>query len=107
SARDRLFMALGTRPFDSWSLLTCSAPFSGGSESPVYFTSTRSRNWSKLSQHSLIESGESALALNAGISCLLPDRHKKDTLYLCNRHGVFKTINKGQTYKLVLKTEPN
>lgn len=107
SARDRLFMALGTRPFDSWSLLTCSAPFSGGSESPVHFTSTRSRNWSKLSQHSLIESGESALALNAGISCLLPDRNKEDTFYLCNRHGVFKTINKGQTYKLVLKTEPN
>lgn len=107
SSRDRLFTALGTRPFDSWSLLTCSAPFSGGSESPIHYTSTRSRDWRKLSQHSLIENGESELALNAGISCLLPDRNKEDTLYLCNRHGVFKTINKGQTYKLVLKTEPN
>ncbi|MDB4455600.1 hypothetical protein N9117_02955, partial [Akkermansiaceae bacterium] len=73
----------------------------------VHFTSTRSRDWRKLAQHSLIENGESALALNAGLSCLLPDRNKEDTLYLCNRHGVFKTTNKGKTYKLVLKTKPN
>jgi hypothetical protein len=94
---DRLFIAIGARPFDKWSKLTCAAPFSGAEKTPVYFTTERSRKWSLLS-----ESDNGPLSLNAGISCLLPDSRGNNRLYLCNRHGIFKTSDGGKTYTLVL-----
>ena len=45
------------------------------------------------------------LSLNAGISCVLPDCEDENTLYLCNRHGVFKTTNRGRSYRLVKGVE--
>ncbi|MFT5409234.1 MAG: hypothetical protein ACI9NC_001955 [Verrucomicrobiales bacterium] len=101
---DRLFTAIGARPFDDWSKLTCTAPFSGQEQNPIYFTTERSRNWSALSDNSKIGGNIGTLALNAGISCLLPDAAEDNTLYLCNRHGVFKTTDKGKSYQLVLGT---
>jgi hypothetical protein len=97
----RLFTAIGARPYDKWSKLTCAAPFSGEAQTPIYFTKDRSRNWSTLSGTSRIDGDSDVLALNAGISCLLPDAEENSTLYLCNRHGVFKTTDNGKTYKLM------
>jgi hypothetical protein len=54
-----------------------------------------------LSDHAPIEGGSKNLRLNAGISCVLPDCEDEDTLYLCNCHGIFKTTNRGRSYKLV------
>ena len=98
---DKLFSAIGARPFDDWSKFTCAAPFSGKEQSPVYFSKDRSRSWSALSDKSRINGDSGALTLNAGISCLLPDAGEDNTLYLCNRHGVFKTTDSGASYKLV------
>ena len=51
-------------------------------------------------------SGErGALTLNAGISCLIPDAGEDNTLYLCNRHGIFKTTDNGKSYRLVKGVE--
>ena len=57
-----------------------------------------------LSDTHRIDGDSGALALNAGISCLLPAVGEDNTLYLCNRHGVFKTADRGKSYKLVLRT---
>ena len=100
---DKFFTAIGARPFDKWSQFTCAAPFSGSEQSPVYFTKERSRNWSALSKTSQIAKDSAELALNAGISCLLPDAAEDNTFFLCNRHGVFKTTEKGKSYRLVLR----
>jgi hypothetical protein len=43
--------------------------------------------------------------LNAGISCLIPDAGEDNTLYLCNRHGIFKTTDNGKSYRLVKGVE--
>lgn len=86
TSSDRVFIAIGARPFDKWSKLTCAAPFSATEQTPVYVTTERSRKWSLLS-----ESDNGPLSLNAGISCLLPDSRGNNRLYLCNRHGLFKT----------------
>ena len=46
-----------------------------------------------------------ALGLAAGgISCVKPDSEEKDVLYLCNRDGILKSTDRGQTYKLVYKS---
>ncbi len=102
TSSDRLFTAIGARPFDKWSKLTCAAPFSSDEQTPIYFTKERSRNWSLLSGTSEKE----GFTLNAGISCLLPDSRDNNRLYLCNRHGIIKTTDNGKSYKLVLKTTP-
>ena len=104
TSADRLFTAIGARPYDKWSKLTCAAPFSAREQSPVYYTRERSRSWSALSDSPRIDGNSGALALNAGISCLLPDAGNDNTLYLCNRHGVFKTTDNGKSFKLILRT---
>lgn len=101
TSTDRLFTAIGARPFDKWSKLTSAAPFSGEAQTPIYFTKDRSRNWSALSGTSRIVGNSGKLALNSGISCILPAAGDGNTLYLCNRHGVFKTTDNGKTFKLV------
>jgi hypothetical protein len=105
TSTDRLFTAIGARPFDKWSKLTCAAPFSDAGQGPVYFTKERSRSWSALSETSRISGERGALTLNAGISCLIPDAGDDNTLYLCNRHGIFKTTDGGQSYRLVKGVE--
>ena len=105
TSADRLFTAIGTRPFDKWSKLTCASPLSGEEQSPIYFTTKRSRSWSALSKESRASDDRGDLALNAGISCLLPAAGNNDMLFLCNRHGVFKTADNGKTYKLVLSAK--
>ena len=96
TSNDRLFTAIGARPYDKWSKLTCAAPFSGKEQAPVYFTKERSRKWSVLSE-------KTDLRLNAGISCILPDQDITTALYLCNIYGIFKTSDGGKSYKLVHK----
>ena len=105
TSTDRLYTAIGARPFDKWSKLTCAAPFSDTGQGPVYFTKERSRNWSALSKTSRISGDRGALTLNAGISCLIPDAGEDNTLYLCNRHGIFKTTDNGKSYRLVKGVE--
>lgn len=100
TSNDRLYTAIGARAFDKWSKLTCAAPFSGEEPNPIYFTKERSRNWSALSN-----SDGSTPTLNAGISCLLPDAVNSEAYYLCNRHGIFKTIDSGKSYEFVLPTK--
>ena len=99
TSNDRLFTAIGARPFDKWSKLTCAAPFSGEEQNPIYFTKERSRSWSALSDRK-----NGPPVLNEGISCLLPDAVEENTFYLCNRHGLFKTTDSGKSYTLVLRT---
>ena len=103
TSADRLFTAIASRPFDKWSNLTCASPLSSNEQSPVYFTTKRSRSWSAWSEDSRASGPHGDLALNAGISCLLPDTEDSKTLFLCNRHGVFKTVDSGKSYKLVLR----
>jgi hypothetical protein len=105
TSTDRLYTAIGARPFDKWSKLTCAAPFSDTGQGPVYFTKERSRNWSALSKISRISGDRGGLTLNAGISCLIPDAGEDNTLYLCNRHGIFKTTDNGKSYRLVKGVE--
>ncbi len=102
---DEFFTAIGCGPYSTWSKFTCAAPFSGKEQSPVYFSQERSRNWSILSDNAPIEGGSKDLHLNAGISSVLPDCENENTLYLCNCHGVFKTTNRGRSYKLVKRVE--
>lgn len=97
---DELFTALGTRQFDLWSKSTYAAPFSGNGPSPVYLTQNRSRKWSVMSSTAEIK-GHNKLQLNAGVSCVWPDKDDATTLFLCNRDGIFKTTDNGETYRLV------
>ena len=103
TSNDRLFTAIGARPFDKWSKLTCAAPFSGTEQSPVYFTNQRSRSWSVLSAKTQGEGGRDDLRLNTGISCILPDKDDQKTLYLCNSDGILKTTDGGKSYKRVFQ----
>jgi len=101
---DTLFTALGGRRYSDWSNFTCASPFSGTKQSPVYFSRERSRNWAALSAKTNVEGEGKGLSLSAGVSCVLPDSEDENTLYLCNRHGIFKTTDRGKSYRLVLPT---
>jgi len=112
---DMLFTALGYRQFmketrpDEWRLksTTCAAPFSANEKSPVYSVAERTTGrWSILSDNAEIVGQDTALDLNAGITCLLPDKQDENTLYLCNRHGVFKSTDAGKSYKHVFRCAP-
>ena len=104
---DRLFVALGYRQFmkelrtNDWRLqsTTCAAPFSSDVTSPVYCVPDRTKNvWSLLSKNARVR-GDGAV--NAGVTCLLADRKDPAVLYLCNRHGVFKSTDGGKSYARV------
>ena len=109
---DRLFTALGYRQFlkeyagrkGDWRTFstTYAAPFSSEHPSPVYCCPDRTtRKWSVLSGEARIGERGKGLRLNEGVSCVLPDRERAEVLYLCNRHGVFKTVDRGGSYRLV------
>jgi hypothetical protein len=113
---DRLFTALGYRQFlkeyagrkNDWRTFstTYAAPFSSEQQSPVYCCPDRTaRKWSVLSGKARIGEGDNGPRLNEGVSCILPDREQPKTLYLCNRHGIFKTVDRGESYRLVCASE--
>ena len=107
TSADRLFTAIGTRPFDKWSKLTCACT-TLRRQSKVRSTSPRSeaavgRLYRRISRAS--DDRGDACTLNAGISCLIPDAGEDNTLYLCNRHGIFKTTDNGKSYRLVKGVE--
>ena len=110
---DVLFTALGYRQFrketrpKEWRLksTTYAAPFSGKHKSPIYRVPERTTGkWSIVSGNAQVHSEGAAVALNAGVSCVLPDTEDASTLYLCNIHGVFKTTDLGKTYRLVCRS---
>lgn len=110
---DVLFTALGYRQFKKqtrpkeWRLksTTYAAPFSGRRGSPVYGVRERTTGrWSIVSSNAKVDGRGAEVALNEGISCILPDKDDADTLYLCNRHGIFKTTSGGKTYWLVCRS---
>ncbi len=101
TSSDRLFTAIGARPYDKWSMLTCAAPLSGREQNPVYFTNQRSRNWSALVTGMQANPNATEPALNEGVSCILPDKDDAKTFYLCNRFGIFKTNDSGISFKNV------
>lgn len=101
---DELYTAIGARGMkDPWSNYTCTAPFSGEEQGPVYFTKDRGRIWKTVSGKTRIEGEKPDLRLNAGISCVLPDKDEAKTIYLCNSFGIFKTTDEGKSYKLIYK----
>ena len=112
---DMLYTALGYRQFMKETRVgesrtkstTYAAPFSGQEKSPVYCVPERTTGiWSILSGNAQVETQGSTVTLNAGITCILPDKDQENTLYLCNRHGVFKSADKGKSYKLILTRSP-
>ena len=112
---DTLFTALGYRQFmketrpNEWRLqsTTYAAPFSGKQKSPVYCVPERTTGkWSLLSDKAEIHSGAAADRSNVGVTCLLPDQEDGKALFLCNRQGVFKSTDGGQSYRLVYECSP-
>jgi len=112
---DVFFTALGYRQFikelrpnDSRTRSTTyAAPFSGKGQSPVYCVPERTTGkWSILSGNAQIKGQGKAVNLNAGISCILPDKAKENTIYLCNRHGIFKSTDLGKSYECVYRSAP-
>ena len=112
---DVLFVALGYRQFmmewrkNDWRLksTTYAAPFSGKQPSPVYCVPQRTTGkWSLVSDKAKIDGQGTARSLNGGVTCLLPDKEDEKTLYSCNRQGVFKSTDGGQSYKSVYKCSP-
>lgn len=107
---DTFFTALGYRQFMKETRpgerrlksSTYAAPFTGTQNSPVYCVPERTTGrWSLVSDDARVDGGEATAALRAGISCILPDKDDADTLYLCNRHGIYKSTDGGQSYKRV------
>ena len=98
---DVLFTAIGSQPHSDWSAATYAAPFSGTEPSPLYVTTDRSRNWSVVSADARVTGAREATRLNAGVSCVLGDAGERNTLYLCNRYGIFKSTDGGKSYALV------
>ena len=76
-------------------------------QNPVHWVPERTallwRAWSP--EAPILDVGSGA-RLSDGISCLLPDRADPSTLYLCNRHGVFKTTDGGRSYRRVHPAAP-
>ncbi|NQU25582.1 MAG: hypothetical protein HQ567_30215 [Candidatus Nealsonbacteria bacterium] len=111
---DVLFVALGYRQFmkewrkDDWRLksTTYAAPFSGKGFSPVYCVPERTTaRWFLLSDKAEVNGRGTARILNGGVTCLLPDKEDEKTLYLCNRQGVFKSTDAGNSYRLVYRSQ--
>ncbi|MCX6996931.1 MAG: PA14 domain-containing protein [Kiritimatiellaeota bacterium] len=112
---DTLVTALGYRrfvkevqPTDFRTVCTTyAAPFSSEASSPVYCVPERTTvTWSILAHDARVLGQAKDLALNAGVTCILPDTDQEHTLYLCNRDGVFKSIDKGKSYRRVLSNQP-
>jgi len=57
--------------------------------------------WRKWAEKPQMEGHTSSAVLRVGVTCILPDQEDADTLFLCNRHGVFKTTDHGKTFRHV------
>ena len=112
---DRLFTALGYRQYpkqvgpgdirtksDSYA-----APFSTADPNPVRWVPERTPEpWRPWAKKPRIEGAGKGIEMGAGVTCILPDREEPGTLYLCNRHGILKTTDRGKTYRLVCAGPP-
>ena len=103
---DTLYVALGGRRFSDWTKLTCAAPFSAPGDVPVYHTVKRAFTWSALAKGVKLTGDKGDVAIGEGVTCVLPDAVEPKTIYLCNRHGVFKSTDGGRSYRLVYKCSP-
>ncbi|MHC4252697.1 MAG: WD40/YVTN/BNR-like repeat-containing protein, partial [Planctomycetota bacterium] len=95
---DAMYIALGGRRHTDWTKYTCAAPVSSDDASPVHFTERRSFQWKALATRVQRTGGG---GLGDGITCVLPDAAETKTVYLCNRHGIFKSTDAGRSYRLV------
>ncbi|MHC4198567.1 MAG: PA14 domain-containing protein [Planctomycetota bacterium] len=101
---DMLFTAIAGRRHTGWTKIIYAAPFSPEEQGPVYSSKDRSRTWSALSRSARVDGG--AASLGAGISCIVRDKDEKNTLFLCNRHGIFRSTDHGKSYRLVYRSSP-
>jgi len=115
---DRLITALGYRQYPKQvgpgdvrtKSDTYAAAFSAPQDhpsvakSPIRWVPERTpmlwRAWSREAPR--MEGAAESASLGDGVSCILPDREDPQTLYLCNRHGVFKTSDGGRTYRRII-----
>ena len=111
---DRLFTALGYRQYPKQvgpgdirtKSDTYAAPLNGGEDLVRWVSQRIAMPWRAWSRSPRIADSGGRLDLSAGVSCVLPDRKDNKTLYLVNRHGVFKTSDGGKIYRLVLPAKP-
>ena len=79
---------------------TFAAPFSSAEKNPIYRSTERMTfKWVQRFKDATVSGSDTSDALNAGITCILPDRHNGNVLYLCNRNGLFKSADGGKTYE--------
>ncbi|MDP7132446.1 MAG: hypothetical protein QF437_18270, partial [Planctomycetota bacterium] len=101
-AADTMIIGLGRRDYSDWSYFTAVAPFAEPNEPAVFYSRERGFRWQELSR-----TPRAAKPLTDGITCVLPDAKNDKTIFLCNRHGIFRSTDEGQTYELVLNTRDN
>jgi hypothetical protein len=102
---DTLFTALGYRQFPKelrkndirTRVTTYAAPLSTEGTHAIY--AAKERTTAKWSQR-LMDSNASDVT--SGVTCMLPDKKEPDTLYVCNRRGLFKSVDGGNSFTLVL-----
>ena len=81
---------------------TYAAPFNSIQTAPVYRVKERmTARWNVLSKAPKVDGKSDPNILNAGVTCILPDRNNPDGIYLCNRNGLFKSVDAGKTYKMI------
>ena len=97
---DTLMIGLGTRRFSDWSRFTAAAPFAESNQPPVFYSNTRGFRWQEVSRAPKAVVGK---PLTDGITCVLPNAKNAKVIYLCNRHGAFRSNDEGKTYELVLE----
>ncbi len=101
-AADTMIIGLGRRDYSDWSYFTAVAPFAEPNEPAVFYSRERGFRWQEQSR-----TPRAAKPLTDGITCVLPDAKNDKTIFLCNRHGIFRSTDEGQTYELVLNTRDN
>ena len=42
--------------------------------------------------------------MSAGLTCITPDHSNMGTLFFCNIHGIFKSTDGGETFRLVCES---
>ncbi len=95
---DVLYTAVGAGPFDDWTLATYTAPFSSAEQSPIYYTKDRGRQFEMTNDAAVANTGYS---LSEGATGIMPDKNSQNIVYLCNKNGIFKSIDQGHSYQHV------
>jgi len=83
------------------------APFASGLEGPICVVGKTGRGWRRLNRNPEIESDGKNPRINAGITCVLQDKSDKHTLFLCNRDGIWKSTDRGRSYRRVYSNDAN